>query len=113
MPLDGTAVAALRSDLGGDAAALADVVQSAVAEMPSLVAQARSAAGAGDAPTLRRQVHSLKSLARMFGATALMDASLSAEQRAAAGDVPGASALLPRIEELAAEAVRDLQQLKP
>lgn len=111
MPLDPTLVQQLRSDLGGDEAAWNEIVTGAVKELPDLLRQAREAAAAGNAAELRRAAHTIKSLGRMFGDAALTSECLSAEQKAAAGDVAGASALLPKIAQLSEATARDLAAL--
>ncbi len=111
MPLDAAAVQQLRGDLGGDAGAWNEIVAGAIKELPDLLRQAREAASKGNAAELRRAAHTIKSLGRMFGDAALTAECLSAEQRAAAGDIAGASTLLPRISDLAQQTARDLTAL--
>ncbi|MEA3143016.1 MAG: Hpt domain, partial [Thermoplasmata archaeon] len=61
---------ALLDDMGGDAEVVKELVQSYLEEAPRLLAEARAALAAGDAATVQRAVHTLKSTSATFGAMA-------------------------------------------
>jgi CheY-like chemotaxis protein len=63
----------VRALAGGDMAFVAELIDTFLADVPQLLAQMRRAVEAGDAATLRRAAHSLKSNSAEFGAGALAD----------------------------------------
>jgi HPt (histidine-containing phosphotransfer) domain-containing protein len=69
--LDAAAYAELQDTMGTDFAA--ELVETFLAEAPTMLADLRQAAVAGDAEGFRRAAHSIKSNAGLFGATALAD----------------------------------------
>ena len=85
--LDRTAMTELREMTGGDAAFLAELVETFLAESPVLLDEMRVAVASGDAVTLRRAAHTLKANCRTFGAGALAALCEGLEIRAAAGDL--------------------------
>jgi HPt (histidine-containing phosphotransfer) domain-containing protein len=91
--VDEAVLRALLEDMGGDAEVVKELIQSYLEEAPRLLAQARHALGVGDAATLQRAVHTLKSTSATFGALALAEASKQLEQGARDGRLPTASQL--------------------
>ncbi len=79
--LDRDAIRALLDIIGGDRADLADLMGSFLEEAPQIFDSMAAAGDAGDAATVRRAAHTLKSNARDFGATelSLRCASLEAD----------------------------------
>jgi HPt (histidine-containing phosphotransfer) domain-containing protein len=69
--LDAAAYAELQDTMGADFAA--ELLETFLAEAPTMLADLRCAAAAGDAEGFRRAAHSIKSNAGLFGATALAD----------------------------------------
>ena len=67
--LDATAFAELQDTMGVDFAA--ELLETFLAEAPTMLADLRRAAAGGDAEGFRRAAHSIKSNASLFGATAL------------------------------------------
>lgn len=92
--LDRAALAALEELVGDDPKFIAELIDDFLDDGPSLVAEMQVAAAAGDAATLRRTAHTLKSNCRTFGATALADVCQDIEARAAAGEVEAVPPLL-------------------
>ena len=94
---------------GGDPAFVADLLDTFTEEVPATLAGLRPAIAAGDAETVRRGAHTIKSNAATFGASALAAACAELEARARSGELNGADELLRRIEEryAAAQAALD------
>ena len=90
--LDPQALATLKELIGGDAAALKELVDSFLAEGPKLCAELEQAVGVDDAKAMARIAHTLKASARDFGATALAEACSEMERKAKSN--AGAAALL-------------------
>ena len=93
--LDRAALDALLDMVGGDTAFMKEMVDTFLAEAPGLVAEMDSARATGDAPSLRRAAHSLKSNSRTFGALHLANLCQEIESLAAGGQTAEAGALLP------------------
>ncbi|MBN1177854.1 MAG: Hpt domain-containing protein [Anaerolineae bacterium] len=68
--IDRATFAGLLDNLGGDVDFLGELVETYLASSPELVAGIQQAIAAGDAPTLQRAAHSLKSGSASFGALA-------------------------------------------
>ena len=69
--LDAEAVRALVELLGGDAEAMAELVDACLDEGPQRLAELKQGATAGDAVLVGRAAHTLKANAAMFGAARL------------------------------------------
>ncbi|MGH3003977.1 MAG: response regulator, partial [Gaiellaceae bacterium] len=95
--LDGAALDSLR-ELGGDDF-LAEVIDTFLADVPTLLATLRGALDAGDAAEVRRAAHTLKSNGATLGATEFAEVCRALEQRAKDGDLESAPGLLVRIED--------------
>lgn len=67
--IDPAAYSELQDTMGPDFAA--ELVETFLAEAPTMLADLRQAAATGDADGFRRAAHSIKSNAGLFGATAL------------------------------------------
>jgi HPt (histidine-containing phosphotransfer) domain-containing protein len=98
--LDQAVLAELLESVGGDREFLVELIDTYLADSPSLVAGMRSGVAAGDATELRRSAHTLKSTSANFGVTRLVAVSREIETAAAAGDLSGLAA---RVEDAAAE----------
>lgn len=81
--LDRQALVALQADLGGDRGVVVELADSFLREAPRLVALAIDGAAKGDAKSLHRAVHTLKSNAATFGARRLSDLCRALEAEAA------------------------------
>jgi HPt (histidine-containing phosphotransfer) domain-containing protein len=90
-PLDPEAVRALVDLLGGDAEAMAEIVDACLEEGPQRLGELKQGATAGDAVLVGRAAHTLKANAAMFGAARLELLCRELEARARAGDLAGAS----------------------
>jgi HPt (histidine-containing phosphotransfer) domain-containing protein len=88
--LDAEAVRALVELLGGDAEALAEIVDACLEEGQQRLAELKHGAGAGDAVLVGRAAHTLKANAAMFGAVQLELLCRGLEADARAGDLGGA-----------------------
>jgi HPt (histidine-containing phosphotransfer) domain-containing protein len=92
--LDRKALLDLLEMTGGDAAFLTELIDTFLADGPTLVADMQTARKSSDLVTLRRVAHTLKSNSRTFGATALGDLCSAIEERAAAGNLDGVDGLV-------------------
>jgi len=93
--LDPAALDTLR-EIGGDEF-LGELVDSFLAEAPSLLGEIRDAMESGNAENARRAAHTLKSNAATFGANALSELCRELEELARTGDVAGADELLGQV----------------
>ena len=96
-PLDPAAVRDLLDLLGGDRAALGEVVAAFLEEAPLRVEELRSGLGAGDAELIGRAAHTLKSNAATFGARALEAQSRALEETARGGDISASAPLVDAV----------------
>ena len=95
--LDGDALESLR-ELGGDDF-LAEVIDTFLADVGTLLATLRRALDEGDAAEVRRVAHTLKSNGATLGATEFTELCRALEQQAKEGNLEGAPGLVARIEE--------------
>jgi CheY-like chemotaxis protein/HPt (histidine-containing phosphotransfer) domain-containing protein len=108
--IDGAALESLR-EVGGDDF-VAEVIDTFLADVPTLLTTLRHALEAGDAAEVRRAAHTLKSNGATLGAADFAEACRILEQQAKDGRLEEAPVLLGRIEqeqvslERALEAVR-------
>jgi PAS domain S-box-containing protein len=114
--LDGAAldVAALESlrELGGDDF-LAEVIDTFLADVGTLLATLRRALDEGDAAEVRRMAHSLKSNGATLGATEFAELCRALEQQAKDGHLEDAPGLVARIEEERRSLDQALGTLRP
>jgi HPt (histidine-containing phosphotransfer) domain-containing protein len=96
--LDPTALERLRKTVGGDAAVLAELIDSFLEDAPKLLTTLRQASEKGDAAGVRLAAHSLKSNAADFGAMHFSNLCKELEQLGKAGTVDDAIALVERVE---------------
>jgi len=89
--LDPAALARLREMAGDDEAFLSEMIDTFLADAPGMLAEMRGALERGDAATLRRAAHSLKSNSRDFGAQELSALCLELETMGKAGALEGAA----------------------
>ena len=85
--LDAEALATLLEVIGGDEAALAELIESFLGEGPKLCSSLAAAAEAGDTDALQRAAHTMKSSARDFGAIDLAIWCQELEALGKAGDL--------------------------
>jgi HPt (histidine-containing phosphotransfer) domain-containing protein len=83
--------------VGGDPEFLAEMIDTFLDDGPKLVAEMQTTAVTGDAATLRRAAHTLKSNSRTFGASALADFCQEIEERAATGKLDELAPLVARV----------------
>lgn len=94
--LDRTALRTLHETVGGDDAFMAEIIETFLEEAPALVSEMQRAVATGDAPTLRRASHTLKSNCRTFGALQLGDLCQQIEELAASARLDDAAPLVDR-----------------
>jgi HPt (histidine-containing phosphotransfer) domain-containing protein len=94
--LDTGALESLR-ELGGDEF-VAEVLDTFLAEAPSLLAMVRGALDRNDADELRRAAHTLKSNGATLGASSFAELCRELERRAKTGETADAAELVDRIE---------------
>jgi PAS domain S-box-containing protein len=109
--LDLSALGHLEATMGEPALA-AELVDTFLREAPSLLTTLRSADWAEQAEELRRAAHTLKSNARIFGATALADLCQTLETSAKDGTLDDPAELVGRIEDEFARVERALGALR-
>ncbi len=93
---DPAALDTLLDTIGGDRAALGELIESFLEEGTGLIARIESAVRGGDADALRRAAHTMKSSAADFGALELSRLCREMEAIARQGSVTGAAALSER-----------------
>ncbi len=94
--LDRGALDSLLELTGGDTAFMAELIDTFLEEAPALVSEMQRAVAAGDALTLRRASHTLKSNCRTFGALHLGDLCQQIEELAVSARVDDAAPLVDR-----------------
>lgn len=97
-PLDPAAFARLDEVTGGEAAAVADLIDTFLEDSPQLLSTMKVAASGGDAAALRLAAHSLKSNSLSFGALTLGELCGEVEAAARGGRPGDLSGLLARVE---------------
>jgi PAS domain S-box-containing protein len=97
-PLDPAAIERLREVAGGEAAFMAEMIDTFLADAPAMLAQMRQSLEQGDAATFRRVAHTLKSNSRDFGATVLSEVCRDLEMMGKAGTLDGAAEKLASAE---------------
>ncbi len=108
--LDDAALASLR-ELGGDDF-LVEVIDTFLADVPTLLATLHQALEAGDTAEVRRAAHTLKSNGATLGATEFADLCRALEQQARDARLNGAPALVARIEAERLSLERALEALR-
>src|SRR5262245_58164469 len=101
--LDATALQELLETSGGDPGFLAELIDTFLAEAPTLMATMQRSLAAGHADELRRAAHSLKSNSASFGAHGLARLAQRIEEPARVGTLAGLDA---RVDEARAEYAR-------
>jgi two-component system, sensor histidine kinase and response regulator len=94
--LDRAALADLLAMTGGDAAFLAELIDTYVADTPQQLATIRQSLESGDAEAVRRAAHSLKSNSATFGAATLAETGAQIEARGKTGELAGTGELVAR-----------------
>jgi PAS domain S-box-containing protein len=97
--LNPAAIKRLREMAGDDEGFLKEMIGTFLTDAPGLVSQIRTSLEHGDAPTLRRAAHSLKSNSADFGAQALSDMCRELEMKGKAGTLDGAQTLVAAVEQ--------------
>ncbi len=109
--VDGAALESLR-DLGGDDF-LAEVIDTFLADVPTLLATLQRALDEGDAGEVRRAAHTLKSNGATLGATEFAELCRGLEQQAKDGRLEDAPGFVARIENERRSLERALEALRP
>ncbi|MEO0380280.1 MAG: response regulator [Pseudomonadota bacterium] len=110
--LDDAALKNLLDVIGGDKAALTELIDSFASEGDKLLSAMRAAHASEDIDTLRRSAHSMKSSGTDFGAKTLAALSRELEARARDLDLTGCEALLTDISLAFERAKTALQKLR-
>jgi CheY-like chemotaxis protein/nitrogen-specific signal transduction histidine kinase/HPt (histidine-containing phosphotransfer) domain-containing protein len=92
--LDQKALDNLLEVIGGEQAALAELVECFLDEGPKLLARLQEASDTGDPESFRRAAHTMKSSARDFGAENLAELCRDLEDRGKAGQLEGVAELV-------------------
>ncbi|HEU5363594.1 MAG TPA: GAF domain-containing protein, partial [Gaiellaceae bacterium] len=99
-------------ELGGDAF-LGEVIETFLADAPSLLETLRRAVDEGNAEELRRAAHTLKSNGATLGAEAFADRCRTLEQHAKSGRLGEAAELVPAVEQAFEQLRETLASLRP
>ena len=97
--IDRNALARVLDSVGGDTDFLAELLAAFYEDSPQQIVAMRTALASGDAETLRRAAHSLKSNSANFGALILSQQCKELEALAKIGALDGAEALIAAIDE--------------
>jgi PAS domain S-box-containing protein len=108
--IDGAALESLR-EVGGDAF-VDEVIDTFLADVPTLLATLRHSLETGDAAEVRRAAHTLKSNGATLGATDFAEVCRILEQQAKDGRLEEAPGLLERIEEERGSLERALEAVR-
>jgi HPt (histidine-containing phosphotransfer) domain-containing protein len=109
--LDPAALETLLDVIGGDRAALAELISSFLEEGPALIDRIAQAVAQSNADELRTAAHTLKSSAADFGATTLAGYCRELEAMGNAGKTDGADSLSARAASAFDKARQELQQI--
>ena len=96
--LDHQALDNLLEVIGGEKAALAELIESFLDEAPKLLARLKEASDNSDPESFRRAAHTMKSSARDFGAKNLAELCRDLEDRGMSGHMEGVSALVAGVD---------------
>jgi len=110
--LDDAALKNLLDVIGGDKAALTELIDSFLSEGVKLVAAMHSSFAEDDTDTLRRSAHSMKSTSTDFGAKVLAGLTRELETRARDLDLTGCDELLDEISRAFDRVTMALQRLR-
>jgi PAS domain S-box-containing protein len=94
----------------GDIQLLELIVETALGEIPQLLANIRRAVAAGDSPALRLAAHTLKGSIRYFGAQPVLESAQQLEDMGQNNQLETAAASLPALEQSAAELMCALKE---
>jgi HPt (histidine-containing phosphotransfer) domain-containing protein len=111
--LDSAALDELQEMVGGDAAFLAELIDTFLDDGPTLLTAMQTAVAAGDAVSLRRAAHTLKSNSRTFGASALANLCQSIEEQATSEGLVGVDLLVAQVVGEYPEVVAALHAARP
>ncbi|MEJ2735467.1 MAG: Hpt domain-containing protein [Anaerolineae bacterium] len=111
--LDQATFAGLLDSLGGDIDFLSELVEAYLDSSPGLLASMQEALASGEAPTLQRAAHSLKTGSASFGAVAFAAQCKELEELAKTGALAGAEEKLGAIEAAYTEVAAALQARLP
>jgi HPt (histidine-containing phosphotransfer) domain-containing protein len=95
-----------------DPAFLIELIDTYLSDAPGLIEQMEAGLAAGDAESVRRSAHSLKSNSFSFGATRLGEASRELEMLARGGSLAGAGERLAAVKAAFAELKPVLEKMK-
>jgi two-component system sensor histidine kinase/response regulator len=109
--IDSNVLGALKESLGDDDEFLAELIETFLQDSPEQLTAIRGAFGSADAEIVRRSAHSLKSNSASFGAMSLSALCKQLEDLGKHGDLVGAEALLPEVENAYAAVERELRKL--
>lgn len=99
MGLTAEALLRIRDAVGDDDEIVADILQSFVDEVDGLLEKLSAAAATGDAGTLRRIAHTLKSSCRDLGDHVAAELCAALEHEARSGEIPDAGGKVTAIAE--------------
>ena len=92
LALDQSALDQLLETIGGDREFLAELIDTYLGDSPRLFGELRDGLAAGDATTVRRAAHTLKSTSASLGANRLAATCRDIESAAGSGDLAGLAA---------------------
>ena len=89
---------------------IGELIETYLNDAPTLIAEIRRNLKEGNADTLRRVAHSLKSNSGNFGATQVVELAKALEMAAKSGTLEGAPEMLTRLEAEYRQAADELRQ---
>ena len=110
--LDPAAMDNLREMVGGDAAFIAELIDTFLEDAPRMLSDMHQGLTTGDSPLLHRAAHSLKSNSAEFGATGLSNLCRELEKMGKASSLEGVEELLARAETEFAQAKTALETVR-
>ncbi len=108
-PLDADGLLAA---FGGNRTLLGEVIDLSLADMPTMLAEARSAVERGDAGALAASAHALKGALGLFAQAGAYDAARRLEQSARSGDLSAVDRTFAELDAAAKQLSADLQAVR-
>jgi PAS domain S-box-containing protein len=110
--LDESVIDALMKETGNDHDFLNELIDTFLAESPTMLEQMRSSLAAKNVDEFRRTAHSLKSNSANLGVTSVAEPARELEQIARTGTLDGVAERLPRLERATETARAALEKMK-
>jgi histidine phosphotransfer protein HptB len=110
--IDETVIANLKESMGGDGEIVQKLIDLYIVDAPRQFANAKAALEKGDAVTLGRAAHSLKSTSASMGATAVLALAMDLERHAKGNDLARCDETIKQLAPEISSAIGALSTLK-